>query len=137
MSRLMTLKDKIRYRIRKSRETVFLVSDFADLSGRDQILRALRGLIKECLIIRVGKGIYSKAVKSIISDKFIPADNLRNIAVSALKKMGVKIIPTKAERDYNDKLTTQIPNGFIIGVNKRVSRNISFGKATIRYETVN
>ena len=33
MSRLTTLKDKIQYRIKKSKETVFLVSDFMDLSG--------------------------------------------------------------------------------------------------------
>ena len=51
--------------------------------------------------------------------------------------MGVEVVPTKAELDYNNKLTTQVPNGFIIGVNKRVSRNISFGKAVIRYETIN
>jgi len=137
MSRLKTLKDKIQYRIKKSKDTVFLVSDFMDLAGRDQSLRALKSLIRENLIIKVGKGIYSKAIKSVISGKFIPADNLRNIAISALKKMGVEILPTKAEQDYNNKLTTQVPNGFIIGVNKRVSRNISFGKAVIRYETVN
>ena len=136
MARLTTLKDKIQYRIKKSKETVFLVSDFMDLSGRDQILRALRALIKENLIIKVGKGIYSKVIKSFISGKFIPADNLRNIAISALKKMGVEVVPTKAELDYNNKLTTQVPNGFIIGVNKRVSRNISFGKAVIRFELV-
>ena len=136
MARLTTLKDKIQYRIKKSKETVFLVSDFMDLSGRDQILRALRTLIKENLIIKVGKGIYSKVIKSVISGKFIPADNLRNIAISALKKMGIEVVPTKAELDYNNKLTTQVPNGFIIGVNKRVSRNISFGKAVIRFELV-
>ena len=71
MARLTTLKDKIQYRIKKSKETVFLVSDFMDLSGRDQILRALRTLIKENLIIKVGKGIYSKVIKSVISGKFI------------------------------------------------------------------
>ena len=134
MARLTTLKDKIQYRIKKSKETVFLVSDFMDLSGRDQILRALRTLIKENLIIKVGKGIYSKVIKSVISGKFIHADNLRNIAISALKKMGVEVVTTKAELDYNNKLTTQVPNGFIIGVNKRVSRNISFGKVVIRFE---
>ena len=34
MARLTTLKDKIQYRIKKSKETVFLVSDFMDLTGR-------------------------------------------------------------------------------------------------------
>ena len=37
MSRLTTLKDKIQYRIKKSKENVFLVSDFMDLSGRELV----------------------------------------------------------------------------------------------------
>ena len=47
MNRLGKLKDKIQYRIRKSKENTFLVGDFIDLSGMDQVLRALRTLIKE------------------------------------------------------------------------------------------
>ena len=137
MARLQTLKDKIKYRIKKSKETVFLVRDFIDLSDRDQILRALRSLIKEQLIIKLGKGIYSKTKVSEISQKIIPADNLRNTAVAAMKKLGVEVLPTKAEQAYNNKQTTQVPNGFIIGVNKRVSRNIRFERTSIRYETVN
>lgn len=137
MARLQTLKDRIKYRIKKSKETVFLVRDFVDLSDRDQILRALRSLIKEQLIIKLGKGIYSKTKVSEISQKIIPADNLRNIAVAAMKKLGVDVLPTKAEQAYNNKQTTQVPNGFIIGVNKRVSRNIRFERTSIRYETVN
>ena len=137
MARLQTLKDRIKYRIKKSKETVFLVRDFVDLSDRDQILRALRSLIKEQLIIKLGKGIYSKTKVSEISQKIIPADNLRNIAVAAMKKLGVDVLPTKAEQAYNNKQTTQVPNGFIIGVNKRVSRNIRFERTCIRYETVN
>ena len=137
MARLETLKDKIKYRIKKSKEVVFLVRDFSDLSGRDQILRSLRSLIDEKLIIKLGKGIYSKTKISTISQKTIPADNLRSIAVAAMKKLGIKVLPTKAEQAYNNKQTTQVPNGFIVGVNKRVSRNISFERTSIRYEIVN
>lgn len=137
MSRLMTLKDRVQYRIKKSKENVFLVKDFADLSDNDQILRALRGLVQDNILLRVGKGVYTKARKSSISNKYIPQENLRSIAISTMKKLGVKVIPTPAEVSYNNRLTTQVPNGFIIGVNKRVSRNIRFEKAAIRYETVN
>lgn len=136
MTRLKTLKDKVQYRIKKSKDNVFLVRDFIDLSGRDQILRALRELIAEKLVIRVGKGVYSKAKTSSLSGKTIPSDNLRNIAISTMKKLGVQVVPTSAEQAYNNKLTTQVPNGFIIGVNKRVSRNISFERTVIQYETV-
>lgn len=137
MSRLVTLKDKIQYRIKKSKESVFLVKDFADLSCRDQILRALRELMQDKVLLRVGTGVYAKARPSPISENYIPQDNLRAIAVKAMKKLGVKVLQTPAERAYNTYQTTQVPNGFIIGVNKRVSRNITFGKARICYETVN
>lgn len=136
MVKLITLKDKIKYRIRKSKENTFLVRDFMDLSGRDQVLRALRALMKENEVIRVGKGVYTKAKKSFITGDYIPKDNLRAIAVTALKKLGVKVMPTDEERNYNERLTEQVPNEFIIGVNKRVSRNISFKQARIEYETL-
>lgn len=131
MVKLLTLKDKIKYRIRKSKENTFLVRDFMDLSGRDQILRALRALMKENEIIRVGKGVYTKAKKSFITGDYIPKDNLRTIAITALKKLGVKVMQTDDEKNYNARLTEQVPNEFIIGVNKRVSRNISFKQARI------
>lgn len=136
MVKLLTLKDKIKYRIRKSKENTFLVRDFMDLSGRDQVLRALRALMKENEIIRVGKGVYTKAKKSFITGDYIPKDNLRAIAITALKKLGVKVMPTDDEKNYNARLTEQVPNEFIIGVNKRVSRNISFKQARIEYETL-
>ena len=136
MNRLGTLKDKIQYRIRKSKENTFLVGDFIDLSGMDQVLRALRTLIKENELIRVGKGVYTKARKSVISNEFVPVDNLRDIAMDVLNKQGVKVVQTPEEIAYNTKQTEQVPNSFIIGVNKRVSRNISFKNARIKYETV-
>ena len=136
MVKLITLKDKIQYRIRKSKENTFLVRDFMDLSGRNQVLRALRALMKEKEIIRVGKGVYTKARKSFITGDYIPKDNLRTIAITALKKLGIKVMLTDDEKNYNARLTEQVPNEFIIGVNKRVSRNISFKQARIEYENI-
>ena len=136
MRRLATLKDKIQYRIRKSKENTFLVNDIMDLSDMDQVLRALRTLVKDNEIIRAGKGVYTKARKSIITNEYIPVDNLRDIAITMLYKLGVQILPTAEEKAYNDRLTEQVPNGFIIGVNKRVSRSISFKNARIQYETI-
>ncbi len=137
MPKLVTLKDKIKYRIKKSKDFVFLIKDFSDLSDNDQILRALRTLVSERFLIRVGKGLYVKAKISLVSGTLIPQENLRNIATAALSKLGVAVLETGAEKAYNNKLTTQVPNGFVIGVNKRVSRNISFGMATILYDKVN
>ena len=136
MNRLNTLKYKIKYRIRKSKKNTFLIGDFLDLSDMDQVLRALRNLIKENELIRVGKGIYTKARKSLISNDYVPVDNLRNIAINALTAKGIKIFKTKAEIDYNNGVSMQIPNTFVIGVGKRISKKISFKNAVIKYEKV-
>ena len=137
MPRLATLKDRVQYRIKKSKESVFLVKDFADLSDRNQIMRALRKLIQDNVLIRVGKGVYTKARPSTISEGYVPQEGLRTIAIKAMRKLGVKVTQTPAERAYNSRRTTQVPNTNIIGVNKRISRNIHFDRASIRYEIVN
>ena len=51
------LEKRIQYRIKKSKDAVFMLSDFLDLSDRDQIMRALRKLIQKSLIIKVGQGV--------------------------------------------------------------------------------
>ncbi len=136
LSRLTSLKDKVRYRIKRSKGNVFLVGDFDDLSGRDQILRALRTLIQEQLILKIGKGVYVKARTSSISNEPVPAENLRNTALELMKKLNVTVLPTAAEQAYNSKQSTQVPNAFIIGVNKRISRKLKFKNTQIQYEQV-
>lgn len=70
-NRLKTLKDKIQYRICKSKNNTFMIGDFMDLSDADQILRALRELIKSNELIKVGKGVYTKTRLSFITKKYI------------------------------------------------------------------
>jgi len=54
-----TLEKRIQYRIKRQKESVFLLSDFQDLSDKDQIMRALKKLIAKKLIIKVGQGVYA------------------------------------------------------------------------------
>ena len=69
------IKD-IRERIQSASEATFVIADFGDLSDRDQILRALRGLIQEEVLIRVGYGVYVRAKRSRFSGKLLPVDLL-------------------------------------------------------------
>lgn len=136
MSYPKTLKGKIKYRITRSKDFVFLIKDFLDLSGRDQVLRSLRELIADNILLKVGKGIYVKARRSFINGQIVPVEDMRTIAIFALKKLGIQTCFTQAEQDYNDYKSTQVPNGFIIGVRKLVTRKIEFNGITIRYELV-
>ena len=129
------IKD-IRERIQSATESTFVVADFTDLSDRDQILRALRGLMQEELLVRVGYGVYVRAKRSRFSGKLLPETDLRSIAITALRKNGVTILPTRYEQAYNNGQSTQVPTGIVIGVDRRVSRKISFNGRTVQYELV-
>src|SRR6266550_3584224 len=57
MPRPKTLRDKIAARIaRRNGEDVFLTREFADLGGEDQVLRALRSLMHDGRLVRLGYG---------------------------------------------------------------------------------
>lgn len=55
-----TLEKRIQYRIKRNKASVFLLSDFADLSDKDQIMRALKKLINKKLVVKVGQGLYTR-----------------------------------------------------------------------------
>lgn len=132
----VSLEVKIKRRILKSKDKTFILSDFLDLSSRDQVLRALRKLIQINFVLRVGQGVYTRAKISTITNKPIPEQNLRTIAITALKKSGIKVLPSRFELEYNNGISTQVPTGLVIGVDRRISRKIGFNGRFIQYEKV-
>ena len=137
---IMTVSDilekRIQYRIKKSNDAVFMLTDFSDLSDKDQIMRALRKLIKKGLIVKVGQGVYVKAVKSLLSDDYVPVETLTDIGKSVARKLKIKVIPNRFEVWYNEGKSTQVPTGFVISVLGRIKRKIGFNGTYIKYETV-
>lgn len=68
MRQQRTLRERIEERIaRKRRDDVFLPREFRDLGGEDQVLRVLRGLVREKRLVRLGYGVYGRAVVSRLS----------------------------------------------------------------------
>src|SRR5271169_2199590 len=111
MRRPKTLRERIEARIaRKRDEDVFLPREFADLGGEDQVLRALRSLTREGRLVRLGYGVYARAIASRLSGEplLYARNGLGGAARQALDKLGVKWEPTEAER-ANDGRSTQIP----------------------------
>ena len=65
MRQQRTLRERIEERIaRKRRDDVFLPREFRDLGGEDQVLRVLRALVREKRLVRLGYGVYGRAVVS-------------------------------------------------------------------------
>lgn len=112
---------------------IFLRTDFADLGGYDQVGRALRQLVQRGQLIKVGFGIYSRAVKSPFDDKPIPPRGLSTLR-EALGRVGIMTHPSRSERDYNAGRTTQVPTGRVVGVVRRVRRQIGYNGIELSFE---
>jgi hypothetical protein len=123
-------------RINRSKARAFVLSDFTDLSGYDQILRTLRQMVGQKILIKIGQGIYVKA-KKYDNGKTLPDGFIGDLAREALNKLGVKTANSSWWNMYNAEVSTQIPNGRVIAVAKRVRRKISNGGYSIFYEPMN
>ena len=134
---LKTLKSKVKYRISRSKASVFTPRDFFDLSERDQVGRVLRQLVSEGILIKFGQGLYAKAKRSSLTGKLIPIQPLPLLAKEALtKKLNVKVVASEAQQRYNSGRTTQVPTGRVIAVKGRVSRKMAYDGKSISYQYV-
>jgi len=123
-----TLKQKVEYRIaRKRRDDVFLPREFTDLAGEDQVLRALRRLVREGRLIRLGYGVYARAVRSRLSGRVMidSPNGFSSAARQALTKLGVAWEPPESERAYNEGRSPQIPANPAVKVKSRFRRRLS------------
>ena len=134
MRQRKTLRERIEARIaRKKRDDVFLPREFADLGGEDQVLRVLRGLVREGHLVRLGYGVYGRAVVSELSGEPIlySQNGFPGAARQALTKLGVEWEPTEAERAYNEGCSTQMPVNPVVRVKGRFSRQLRYRNAEL------
>src|SRR6202158_3131404 len=127
MRRQKTLRERIETRIaRKRGADVCMPREFADLGGEDQVLRVLRTLTREGRLVRLGYGVYGRAITSKLSGKPIlySPNGFAGAARQALNKLGVKWEPTEAERAYNEGRSHQVPVNPAVRVKGRFSRRL-------------
>ncbi len=128
------LSNRVNYRIRRSRGSVFLRDDFSDLGGYDQVGRALRELVQSGVLIKLGYGLYTRAKNSSLSGKSIPVKTLPELVPEVMNKLGAEVMPSRAELEYNSGESTQVPTGRSVAVKGRVSRKIGYDGKFIDYE---
>ena len=137
MRQRKTLREKIEARIaRKKQDDVFLPREFADLGGEDQVLRVLRGLVQEGHLVRLGYGVYGRAVVSQLSGEPIlySPNGFLGAARQALTKLGVQWEPTEADLAYNEGCSTQVPVNPVVRVKGRFSRQLRYGNTELVLE---
>lgn len=87
----MTIKRKVQTRVKRSKSSVFLRSDFKDIADYDQVGRALRELVRDGLLIKIGYGLYTRARINRITGNLM-ADNpsgADGVIIEAMEKLGV------------------------------------------------
>jgi hypothetical protein len=137
MQHAKTLKQRIEVRIiRTKKNDVFLLGDFVDFSGKDQVQRALRSLVKEGILMRLGYGVYARATQSQLSGRVMvsSSNGFHSAALQALNKLGVPWEPSDSTKAYNEGRSTQIPVNPAVKVKTRFSRKLTDGRTELRIE---
>jgi hypothetical protein len=132
-----TLRKKIESHIaRKTGDVVFLPREFSKLGGQDQVLRVLRDLTREGRLVRLGYGVYGRAIVSRLSGKPVlySSTGFIGAARQALNKLGVEWEPTESERAYNEGRSTQVPVNPVVRVKGRFSRHLRYGDSELVLE---
>jgi hypothetical protein len=135
MRRQQTLKAKLAARIDSRRDDAFLTSEFRDLGGERQVLRALRELTDEGKLIRLGYGVYGRAELSLLTNKpMLAGEGFGSVARQVLDKLNVRWEPPRAERDYNEGRSTQVPMTPQVRLRSRFSRKLRYQAMELAFE---
>jgi len=85
-------------------------------------------------MINIKKEASSKTEISFLNGSLVLQAPLPALAREALQRLGVEIVPSTLERDYNAGKSTQVPTGRLIGVKGRISRRIGYDGAYVYFE---
>jgi hypothetical protein len=108
-----------------------------ECAGREhQAQRALRRMVREKRLVRLGYGVYGRAVVSRLTGEplLYSPNGFLGAAQQARTKLGVAWEATEAERAYNEGRSTQVPVNPVVRVRGRFSRRLRDGKLELVLE---
>jgi hypothetical protein len=130
-----TLRQRIEARIARKGDTAFLTREFTDLGGERQVLRALRTLVDEGKLVRLGYGAYAKAeISPLTQQPMLAGDGFGPVARELLDKLQVAWEPTTAERAYNEGRSTQVPMTPMVRLRSRFARKLRYKTMELAFE---
>ncbi len=135
MRRRQTMRERIAARIAERRDDAFLTAEFSDLGGERQVLRALRALVDDGQLIRLGYGVYGRVeISRLTNQPMLTGDGFGSVARLVLDKLNVRWEPSTAERDYNEGRSTQVPMTPLVKLRGRFSRRLRYQTMELAFE---
>jgi hypothetical protein len=130
----VSTKTDILERIKKrGKGYIFFPSDFPTIGTADAVLLSLHRLVKEKIILRLGKGIYYyPKFDEELGVVLLPS--LEELAFAVANRDGVKIRPTGIKALNELGLSTQVPMKVVFLTSGR-SKTIRIGKNTITFQS--
>tara|TARA_Y100000296_G_scaffold30460_1_gene35428 strand:- start:323 stop:844 length:522 start_codon:yes stop_codon:yes gene_type:complete len=130
----MTIQDRIKTRVKRSKRSVFLRSDFKDIADYDQVGRGLRSLAREGLLMKIGYGLYARARVNRITGKLMPdnAAGADGVLIEAMERLDVDYKFDDLSNMNFSGQSTQIPASVkIVPTDPRFTRKITVGKQRV------
>jgi hypothetical protein len=126
----MSIKNKIQIRVKRSKRSVFLRSDFKDIAGYDQVGRILRLMVASGELIKIGYGLYVRARLNRITRQAMP-DNpggADGVLIEAMERLGKDYKFDDLSALNMQGVSTQIPAKInVIPTSSRFTRKIEIG----------
>ncbi len=128
-----TYHEKIRERITKSkRGTIFIISDFADISPTPTIKKVLSRLAEDKTIRRVMRGIYEYPAYNAFLDEYV-APSPHEIAKALARNFGWTIVPYEDAALNMLGISTQVPASWTYASDGPYKK-YAYGNVTIQFK---
>lgn len=131
----MNTLNRIKRSVANRSDDVLLRNEFDQFGSAAQVGRALRELLMDGTLVRLGLGVYAKAKPSVLTGMPIPVRPLEVLAPQALNKLGVAVMASRLTQEYNAGRSTKVPAGIVFNVGRRrIARKLGFNGKAIQYE---
>ena len=131
----LSTQTRIARSIGRSKRDVFLRADFEKLGSPSRVTRAISELINKGKLVKLGYGVYAKAVPSPVTGNPIPRKVLESLVVEAFDSLGIPVDLGIARSAYATGSTGQVPMSVTISTgSRRVSRKLKLGNREVIYE---
>ncbi|MBS0350226.1 MAG: hypothetical protein JSR33_03395 [Proteobacteria bacterium] len=128
------LRNKILERIRSMSDMAILRSDLADLAPPRQLSRALKQLMNENILVRLGYGIYGRLFFSRYTNRYCLDGFILGVGREVLTKLNIPWLLAQCEEDYNNGRSQQVPVNPTTRVIGHFKRKIQYGDIQFRYQ---